>query len=88
MLMVGSNVRGGIYGEMFPDAELAKYDLPENQTPEIEKLTDIDYLFASVCDWVEPNSGNIVFPRIGDTSLPTEDQAIRESGINFSNMFV
>lgn len=63
MLVVGENVRGGVYGKLFPDEEVDKYDDMTLTTPDIATRTDIDPLFAKVCDWVEPNSGQFVFPR-------------------------
>ena len=63
MLVVSEQCNGGIYGEMFPVSELPKYDQPPNRTPDITPRTEIDPLFAAVCDWVSPGSGQSVFPR-------------------------
>lgn len=87
MLVIGEQVNGGVYGEMFPTAELAKYALEDWRTPDIEPLTDIDYLFSSVCDWVSSGSGNQVFPRLTNSSLPPSEQAILESGVTFQQLF-
>ncbi len=59
VLLVGMPVRGGIYGEMFPVAELDRLAEP---TPDIEGRTDVDALFAEIGDWVAPGSRNQVFP--------------------------
>ena len=63
MLVIGEQCRGGLYGEMFPDSEVDKYDDAQLNTPDIDARTEIDPLFASVCDWVAPGSGQSVFPR-------------------------
>ncbi len=63
MLVIGERCRGGVYGEMFPDSEVDKYDNTQLNTPDIDARTEIDHLFASVCNWVSPNSGQFVFPR-------------------------
>ena len=63
MFVIGDSVNGGIYGELFQEAEIEKYDNLELRTPDIDALTDLDPLFARVCDWVEPSSGEQVFPR-------------------------
>ncbi len=63
MFIIGEGVNGGVYGEMFQDAEVDKYDDDNLRTPDIDPRTDLDPLFASVCDWVQPNSGQFVFPR-------------------------
>jgi len=63
MFVIGDSVNGGIYGELFQEAEVEKYDNLELRTPDIDALTDLDPLFARVCDWVEPSSGEQVFPR-------------------------
>lgn len=63
MLVIGERVRGGVYGEIFPDAEVDKYDDTSLRTPDIEARTEIDSLFSKVADWVVPGSGGAVFPR-------------------------
>ncbi|GAA6136757.1 hypothetical protein NBRC116583_05040 [Arenicella sp. 4NH20-0111] len=63
MFIIGEGVTGGVYGEMFQDDEVDKYDDSSLRTPDIEPRTDLDSMFASVCDWVQPNSGDTVFPR-------------------------
>ncbi len=63
MFVIGDDVNGGVYGEMFQDDEVDKYDDLELQTPDIDPKTDLDPLFARVCDWASPSSGAQVFPR-------------------------
>lgn len=66
MLVIGNRVRGGVYGEMFPENELARLDDP---SPQIEGLTGIDHVFGAVCDWVEAGSGGVVFPGRAEARL-------------------
>lgn len=63
MFVIGEQVRGGVYGEIFQDEEVDKYDNTSLRTPDIDPLTEIDTFFSKVCDWVHPNSGSAVFPR-------------------------
>ena len=70
MFVISEQVTGGIYGEMFPNDELVKYDEPPSNTPDITPRTEFDHFFAKVCDWVSPGSGNIVFPRVTNANQP------------------
>ena len=63
MMVIGENVRGGVYGEIFPQEEIPRYDEAPNRTPEIEGRSEFDTFFSKVCDWVSPDSGSIIFPR-------------------------
>ena len=63
MMVISENCNGGIYGKMFPNSEIAKYNEPIENTPDIDARTEIDHIFARVCDWVQPGSGTDVFPR-------------------------
>jgi len=63
IMVLGESVRGGVYGTLFQDDEVDKYDNTNLSTPDIDPLTEIDPLFSQVCDWVTPNSGTAVFPR-------------------------
>lgn len=72
MLVIGERCQGGLYGEMFPQSEISKYDNSSLRTPDIDPRTEIDQIFSKVCDWVEPGSGGSVFPRMsaGSSSTP------------------
>ncbi len=59
VVLIGNSVNGGVYGDMFPDAELARLRDP---SPQITGLTAFDHVFGRVCDWVEPASDALVFP--------------------------
>ena len=65
MLVLGDSVQGGIYGEMFQDAEVDKYDNPSLYSPDIDPRSEIDSIFSKVSDWVQPGSASAVFPRTG-----------------------
>ena len=59
MLVIGRPVRGGVYGTMFPDSEIIRYPVDGE---DIAGLTSFERVLAQVCDWIEPRSGNTVFP--------------------------
>ncbi|RBP53740.1 DUF1501 domain-containing protein [Arenicella xantha] len=84
MFVIGERVNGGVYGELFPEAEIDKYDDLSLNTPDIDPRTSIDPLFASVCDWVAPNSGSVVFPRTAPGYIG--EAAIIESAGMFASL--
>ena len=84
MFVISERCQGGVYGEMFPQAELPKYDEAPNRTPDITPLTEIDQFFAKVCDWVAPASANSVFPRMA--SGYSGSAPIIESAGMFNNL--
>lgn len=63
MFVIGNSCQGGVYGEMFPQSEIIKYDESPDRTPDIDPRTEFDHFFSKVCDWVESGSGDDVFPR-------------------------
>jgi uncharacterized protein (DUF1501 family) len=77
ILIIGNGVRGGIYGEMFPQEELARLD---DKSPDITGLTTIDSIYGTVCDWAQSGTGDLVFP---DRSL-----SLIEGGVNLDSLFV
>ncbi|MCP4696458.1 MAG: DUF1501 domain-containing protein [Gammaproteobacteria bacterium] len=66
ILVIGKGIKGGLYGDMFPEDELQKID---NRSPDITGKTSIEHVFGAVCDWVAPGSGDTVFPNRGDAML-------------------
>ena len=76
MLVIGESVRGGVYGEMFPQAELERL---ADHSPHITGRTAIEQVFGAVCDWVQPGSADTVFP---DRSA-----APMEPGVNLGGLF-
>lgn len=59
VILVGGSVRGGVYGDMFPSAELGRIN---DVSADIRAGTAIDHVYGAVCDWVAPGSGDTVFP--------------------------
>jgi uncharacterized protein (DUF1501 family) len=64
-ILLGNDVAGGTYGEMFPERE-AQPDsngrIPlETSGADILGLTSTEKIQAALCDWVEPGSGHMVF---------------------------
>ncbi|MFT5572867.1 MAG: hypothetical protein ACI9FR_001791 [Cryomorphaceae bacterium] len=86
MFVIGEGVRGGVYGEIFQDAEVDKYDNESLRTPDIDPLTDIDSFFSKVSDWVAPGSGVSVFPRTSP-SYTGDAPRIEVPGM-FDNMMI
>lgn len=74
-LLIGDSVTGGVYGDMFPAAEIPKMSQLNTDT---EGLTGFEHIYAAVCDWVSPGSALQVFPNY--TSAPIE------SGVSFTSM--
>lgn len=74
-LVFGAPVRGGVYGEMFPQRE-ARTGV-DGQLPlatggaDIMGLTSTERVQASLCNWCEPGSGNSVFPAVQTSVIET-----------------
>ena len=84
-VLVGDDVNGGLYGEMFPLKEaMPDGDDYLNRSPleipgrDIEGLTSFYRVYAEVCEWMQPNSGLAVFPESNNSPL--------ESGVNLNNL--
>ncbi|MBL4674424.1 MAG: DUF1501 domain-containing protein [Arenicella sp.] len=85
MLLIGEQVNGGVYGELFQDDEVEKYTDPTLFTPDITPRTEFDHLFAAACDHISPNSGEVVFPRTSGGYLGVAPQ-LESLGL-FTNLF-
>ena len=82
MIIVGNGVRGGVYGQMFPDSEIPLFPTPAANpppTPGIKPETAFENVLAEVCDWVQPNSAASVFP-----NRPAQVEA----GVNLKSIFL
>ena len=75
-IVIGDAVTGGVYGDMFPQSEIAKMAQVNTDT---DGLTGFEHIYAAVSNWVAPGSANQVFP--GYASAPIE------SGVSFQNLF-
>ncbi|MCA9520004.1 MAG: DUF1501 domain-containing protein [Myxococcales bacterium] len=75
MIIFGESVRGGLYGDLFPQTEIQRYAKPNT---DIEGKTSFEHVFGSVCDWVQSDTGNLVFPARPD--------AIIEDGVNLGTL--
>lgn len=85
MLVISESLNGGVFGEIFQDAEVDKYDDTSLRTPDIDSRTAIDHVFGSVADWVTPGSSNSIFPRLD--SGYTGEAPIIEMPNMFSGLF-
>ncbi|MGI9334259.1 MAG: DUF1501 domain-containing protein [Gammaproteobacteria bacterium] len=83
-IVMGEAVRGGTYGEMFPESEIVG---GEGQTrydqlgSDIEGLTAFENVLYEICEWVEPGTGATVAPEAAAGSLPVEP------GVDLSTLF-
>jgi uncharacterized protein (DUF1501 family) len=77
VLVIGNKVKGGVYGNMFPESELARLEVV---SADIDGLTEFDHILGRVADWVLPGSGNVVFPN--------RPYAAIEPGVNLGGLFV
>jgi len=84
MLVISDAVQGGVYGEMFPDDEVDKYDNQSLNTPDIDQRSEIDSFFSKVADWVAPGSASADFPRT-DANYSGEAPSIESLGL-FDNL--
>ncbi|MFK8032111.1 MAG: DUF1501 domain-containing protein [Gammaproteobacteria bacterium] len=75
IIVIGKPVVGGVYGEAFPESELALRDEP---SPQILGQTAIERVHAMLADWHTAGSGAALFPELGGTPL--------ESGLDLSGI--
>lgn len=72
-VLVGADVRGGVYGEMFPERESnpdGNGRIPlETSGADIEGRTSTERILAAACEWVQPGSSPGVFPGAGSSAL-------------------
>ena len=64
-ILLGNEVSGGLYGEMFPEREALEENgkIPlETSGADILGLTSTEKIQAALCEWVEPGSSTAVFP--------------------------
>ncbi|MDM8546221.1 DUF1501 domain-containing protein [Candidatus Venteria ishoeyi] len=66
MLVLGKSVRGGLYGDPFPNEELERLD---KRSPDITGKTGLEHVFAGVSDLMGSGAGDLVFPDRADAPL-------------------
>ncbi|WP_091961050.1 DUF1501 domain-containing protein [Marinospirillum celere] len=82
-ILLGSPVKGGVYGELFPEREIEVLKNRKVNTPDIEGRTSIEHVFKALADWsLDRDSGTQVITRpLSDLSLTP-----REAGIDFNEL--
>lgn len=77
VLLIGNGVRGGLYGDLFPNQELRRF---REVSADIRGLTAIDHVFGAAAEWTEPGSRDFVFPQREGKNL--------EKGLNANRLFL
>ena len=83
-LLIGTDVVGGLYGEMFPERE-ANLDgngkIPlETSGADVLGQTSTERVLSEVCDWMEPGAG------VGSSVFPGASSADIEPGVILSGL--
>lgn len=76
MFLIGPQVKGGLYGELFPTGEREKYGQPGADT---DGLTSVERLYAAIAEWMQPGSAATVVPDYTNSDL--------ESGVEPEALF-
>ena len=74
-LLIGDSVQGGVYGTMFPDQELSRFN---EESAQIEGVNAIEHVFGRIAEWVMPGSKAQVFPTASGAPL--------EAGLDLSGL--
>ena len=75
-MLIGRNVNGGIYGEMFPQSEIERFTQPGT---DIQGRTSVNQLIGRICERVKPGSAVTVVPYWQNGDL--------EQGVDLSALF-
>lgn len=74
-LLIGEQVNGGVYGEMFPERESvadANGVVPmEKSGADIEGRTSTERVLSEVCEWMHAGSSASVFPDAAQSAIET-----------------
>ena len=76
LLVIGKPVKGGVYGELFPTAEIPRF---AESSADILGQTSLEQVLNALCEWVEPASGATVFPDLSKTII--------EAGLGLDQLF-
>ncbi len=76
VLLIGEKVKGGIYGEMFPQSEIPRFQQPGE---DIEGRTSFERVFGEICEWIQTGTADTVFPKRKDSAA--------EQGVPFEQLF-
>ncbi|MCG6877629.1 MAG: DUF1501 domain-containing protein [Deltaproteobacteria bacterium] len=76
VLLIGRNVNGGIYGDMFPQSEIERFAQPG---ADIEGRTSVNQVIGRICEKIKPGSGDSVVPSWENQDL--------EPGVDLSPLF-
>jgi hypothetical protein len=90
-ILIGDQVRGGAYGDMFPLREsLPDPDDSLDRSPfelhgkDIAGLTSFERVYAQACDWVSPGAGDAVFPGAATSDIERDGSNVP---IDLSGLF-
>jgi len=75
MLVIGGKVNGGLYGELFPDSELDKLNV---KNEDIEGLTSMFKVYAEILNWQSDGLGDNVFEDLASQDV--------ESGVDLTTL--
>lgn len=72
-ILLGKEVQGGLYGEMFPEREAVEDGngrIPlETSGSDVQGLTSTQHVQAALCEWIKPGSSDLVFPGAGSAAI-------------------
>ncbi len=72
-ILWGTDVGGGLYGEMFPEREANPDEsgrVPlETSGADVLGQTSTEKILAEVCEWMQPGSSSVVFPAAGSAKI-------------------
>jgi len=76
VLVIGGNIKGGIYGDIFPDSEKDKLN---TKNADIKGETSILKIYSATLDWQEAGLGDKIFGSLSNQNV--------EAGVKLSDIF-